>query len=179
MVNSSDENAIRDDPGAAAVSNVFDVNRDGFVNSSDESAARANSATLKFIKISANTPLAPDAASAVTLDVSVGPTVASDVVVAKAAAPASSGDTGLASGLASLLSSLKTGTLPPLRLDWMASEFKKVDLNSGAAATIFEALAAADAKLTRSILVEADKIADELGLDDTLLDSIMVELGLE
>ena len=38
----------------------------------------------------------------------------------------------------------------------------------GAAATIFEALATADTKVTRSILVEADKVADELGLDDAL-----------
>ena len=85
----------------------------------------------------------------------------------------------MASGLTALLNSLKTGTLPPLRLDWLSSELKNVNLNSGAAATIFEALAAADTKLTRSILVEADKVADELGLDDSLLDSILVDLGLE
>jgi hypothetical protein len=96
------------------------------------------------------------------------------------AAPASSGgDTGLASGLTSLLNSLKTGTLPPLRLDWLASRLENVNLNSGVAATIFEALAVADTKLTRSILTEADKVADQLGLDDTLLDSILVDLGLE
>ena len=95
------------------------------------------------------------------------------------AAPSASGDTGIASGLAALLGSLKTGTLPPLRLDLLSSDLTNVNLNTSAAATIFEALAAADTKLTRSILTEADKIADELGLDDSPLDSILVDLGLE
>ena len=154
------------------MTNIYDFNKDGFVNSSDENAARGNGATVKFIKIAANTPLAPDASPSVAPDLSVAPAVT--------AAPASSGgDTGLASGLTSLLNSLKTGTLPPLRLDWLASRLENVNLNSGVAATIFEALAVADTKLTRSILVEADKVADQLGLDDTLLDSILVDLGLE
>ncbi len=173
MVNSSDESAIRDAPGTAKVTNAFDVNKDGFVNSSDENTARANYATLKFIKIVGNTPLAPAAAP----DLAVAPAVASD---ATAAAPASSsGDTGLASGLASLLGNLKSETLPSLRLDLLSSQLTHVNLNTGAAATIFEALAAADTKLTRSILVEVDNVADELGLDDTLLYSILLDLGLE
>ena len=174
IVNSSDENAIRDDSGAAAVTNVFDVNKDGFVNSSDESAARANSATLKFIKIAANTPLAPDAAPAVAPAITLAPALTS----AGEFSGTFSGDSGIASGLASLLGSLKSGTLPPLRLDLLPSELTHVNLNSGAAAMIFEALAAADTKLTRSILVEDDEVADKLGLDDELLDSILVDLGL-
>ncbi len=93
--------------------------------------------------------------------------------------PASTGDTGKPSGLTALLNCLKTGTLPPLRLDWLSSELTNVNLNSGAAATIFEALATADTTLTRSILVEADKVADESGLDDELLESILVDLRLE
>ncbi len=175
ITSSTDENAARSHNGSATVSNVFDYNKDGFVNSSDENAARNNGATIKFIKIAANTPLAPDAAPSVAPDVSVAPAVTSGT----SAAAAGSGDTGLASGLASLLGSLKTGTLPPLRLDWLSSELTNVNLNSGAAATIFEGLAVADTKLTRSILVEADKVADELGLDDGLLDSILADLGLE
>ncbi len=172
ITSSTDENAARSHGGTATVTNIFDFNKDGFVNSSDENAARGNGATVKFIKIAANTPLAPDASPSVAPDLSVAPAVT--------AAPASSGgDTGLASGLTSLLNSLKTGTLPPLRLDWLASRLENVNLNSGVAATIFEALAVADTKLTRSILTEADKVADQLGLDDTLLDSILVDLGLE
>ncbi len=172
ITSSTDENAARSHGGTATVTNIYDFNKDGFVNSSDENAARGNGATVKFIKIAANTPLAPDAFPSVAPDLSVAPAVS--------AAPASSGgDTGLASGPTSLLNSLKTGTLPPLRLDWLASQLENVNLNSGVAATIFEALAVADTKLTRSILTEADKVADQLGLDDTLLDSILVDLGLE
>ena len=75
--------------------------------------------------------------------------------------------------------SLKTGTLPPTRLDWLASELNSVNLNSGAAATIFEALATADTKTTRPRLAEADRNADDLGLDDPLLDWIFMDLDLE
>ena len=115
-------------------------------------------------------------APAVAPDVTATPAVTSDATAAPAT---SSGDTGLASSLANLLGGLKTSALPALRLDWLASELKNENLNSGAAATIFEALAAADTKVTRSILVEADEVAGELGLDDALLDSILVDLGLE
>ncbi len=171
ITSSTDENAARNHAGTAVVTNVFDYNKDGFVNSSDENAARNNGATIKFIKIAANTPLAPDGAAAVAPDLAVAPVTT--------VTPASTGDTGMASGLTALLNCLKTGTLPPLRLDWLSSELTNVNLNSGAAATIFEALATADTKLTRSILVEADKVADESGLDDELLESILVDLRLE
>ncbi len=171
ITSSTDENAARSHSGSATVTNVFDYNKDGFVNSSDENAARNNGTTVKFIKIAANTPLVPDAAPAVAPDVSVAP--------ATTVAPASTGDSGIASGLTALLNSLKTSTLPPLRLDWLSSELNNVNRNSGVATTIFEALATADTKLTRSILVEANKVADELGVDDALLDSILVDLGLE
>ena len=101
------------------------------------------------------------------------------VTPATTALPASTGDKGIASGLAALLNSLKTSTLPPLRLDLLAGELKSLDLNTGIAATVFEALATADTKVTRSILVEVDKIIGELGLDNALLDSILLNLGLE
>ena len=148
ITSSTDENAARSHSGTATVTNIYDFNKDGFVNSSDENAARGNGATIKFIKIAANTPLAPDASPSVAPDLSVAP-----AVTACPGEHGSGGDTGLASGLTSLLNSLKTGTLPPLRLDWLASRLENVNLNSGVAATIFEALAAADTKLTRSILV--------------------------
>jgi hypothetical protein len=48
--------------------------------------------------------------------------------------------------------------------------------SSGAQTKIFEALAqAADAQET---LEQLDSIADELGVDDELLDSLLTELGL-
>ncbi len=158
IVSSSDESGAHSHSGSATLTNAnapFDYNRDGFVNSSDESAARGNFGEMHFIQILANTPLAPDAAPAVAPNLSVAPAPAT-----------SSGDSGMASGLASL----KPGALPPLRLDWLSSELKNVNLNSGVTATIFEALVTADTELTRSILVKADKISDELWIDDALLD---------
>ncbi len=105
--------------------------------------------------------------------------VAAAVTTEAAVPPATTGDTGLASALSGLSGSLKTGTLPPPRLDWLASELKDADLKAGAAATIFEAVAVAKTKPARSILVEAGTDADGLGLDDSLLDSILVDLGVE
>jgi hypothetical protein len=35
------------------------------------------------------------------------------------------------------------------------------------------------AAMSRSILVKADQVADALNLDETLLDSLLVKLGLE
>ena len=40
ITSSTDENAARNHNGTATVTNVFDYNKDGFVNSSDENAAR-------------------------------------------------------------------------------------------------------------------------------------------
>ena len=80
ITSSTDENAARNHNGTATVTNVFDYNKDGFVNSSDENAARNNGATIKFIKIAANTPLAPDAAPTVTPDLSVAPAVTPDTM---------------------------------------------------------------------------------------------------
>ncbi len=176
ITSSTDENAARSHGGTATVTNIYDFNKDGFVNSSDENAARGNGATIKFIKIAANTPLAPGASPSMAPDLSVAPAVTSDATVVAASA----GDTGLASGLSNLLHSLKVATLPPLRLDLLSNELKNVNLKSGVAATIFETLATADMKgLGRSIFVETAKIVDEMGLDNALLDSILVDLGLE
>ena len=61
ITRSTDENGARSHAGIATLTNVYDYNKDGFVNSSDENAARGNGGTIKFIKIAANTPLAPDA----------------------------------------------------------------------------------------------------------------------
>ncbi len=89
ITSSTDENGARSHAGIATVSNIYDYNKDGFVNSSDENAARGNGATIKFIKIAANTPLAPDASPTVTPAVTVSPaTTASPAITsAPAAAP--------------------------------------------------------------------------------------------
>ena len=75
-----------------------------------------------------------------------------------------------------------TGIQPP---PWLAGRLSNINLNTGLAATIIEDLAKAaasqglEAKLAKTILADADEIADALHLDDALLDSVLVELGLE
>ena len=76
---------------------------------------------------------------------------------------------------------MSSGQIP----GWIASRLSNINLNTGIAATIIDDLAKAaagkglEAKLARTILVDADKVADALHLDDTLLDSVLAELGLE
>ena len=53
-----------------------------------------------------------------------------------------------------------------------------MDLNSGPIARYFEHLADQNTPAARKILVAADKVADRLGLDDSLLDSLLADLGL-
>ena len=68
---------------------------------------------------------------------------------------------------------------------WISSRLSNINLNTGIAATIIDDLAKAaagkglEAKLARTVLLDADKIADALHLDDSLLDSVLVNLGLE
>jgi hypothetical protein len=52
-------------------------------------------------------------------------------------------------------------------------------LNSGPLANYFQHLAHEDTPKAKAILVEADQVAEELGLDDELLDSLLVKLVLE
>jgi hypothetical protein len=58
-------------------------------------------------------------------------------------------------------------------------DLSSIDLNSGKIANFLEHLAEQDTPRARSLLVKADQVADALGLDDTLLDSILSDLGLE
>ena len=54
-----------------------------------------------------------------------------------------------------------------------------LDLNSGPIARFFTHLAEINTPTSRAILVAADQIADALGLDDSLLDSLLADLGSE
>ena len=101
--NATDENAARLNNSAATITNPYDFNRDRFVNSSDESIARANSGSLRYIKILSNTPLAPASvpstvvpAAAVAIPAAVG-------IASATPAVASGVETGLDSGLAARL----------------------------------------------------------------------------
>jgi hypothetical protein len=57
-------------------------------------------------------------------------------------------------------------------------ELKRIDLNHGPVAKNLEHLAHENTAKSRAILVKADQLADSLGLDDELLDSMLAGLGL-
>ncbi|MBI3840193.1 MAG: hypothetical protein HY288_19905, partial [Planctomycetia bacterium] len=91
-----------------------------------------------------------------------------------APASAGGGDAGVASALASTSTSTTTPTIPA----WIVNRLSHLDLNHGPIAKYLLHLAHENTPKAREILVAADKIADFLGLDDTLLDAILVRLGL-
>jgi hypothetical protein len=66
-------------------------------------------------------------------------------------------------------------TIPP----WLPNRLAHLDLNHGPIAKYFQHLAHENTAKSRAILVKADQVADALGLDDALLDSLMVRLKLE
>ncbi len=206
ITSSTDENGARSHGGTAAITNIYDYNRDGFVNSSDENAARSGNTAMKFIKVASNAPLAPNASPAIVPAVSPAVSVtpatvavpaATSPVGATAASTATSpspvsaivgisarrGDTGLASGLANLLVSARRHTPLPSRLDMPSGGPQKTNLDSGAAATIFGALAKADAKTAvaanHKIGNLSDSVTDKRELDDTRLHWLLLDLGLD
>ncbi len=146
-VNTSDEIGARTGGGfLLPVTNVYDFNKDTIVNTSDEVLARTHTAFLLRINIPAAGPLA---------------------------APAAVVDDGSGSGVASALAVDATPATGPRLPGWISSRLAKVDLNSGPVANLFRHLAEADTPRSRAILAGADRIADALGLDDTLLDSLI------
>jgi hypothetical protein len=147
--------------------NVFDYNRDGLVSSVDQLLARNNAQTLdatRYINIPISGPFSP-----------LPPSVNS--VADSGAAPAAGNSGAVASALASTLSS-PSPSLPPTSA-WIVDRLSHVDLDSGPVAKYLEHLTEEDTARSRAILVKADQVADALNLDDTLLDSLLVKLGLE
>ena len=69
FTNATDDLDARAHTGLATITNVWDYNKDGFVNASDSLAARV-SGSIRFIKVG-NPPAAPEAAPAVTSDSAV------------------------------------------------------------------------------------------------------------
>jgi len=61
----------------------------------------------------------------------------------------------------------------------VARRLENVDLNTGRIADFFQHLADQNTAGTRKLLVKIDAVADELGLDHELLDSLLSDLGLE
>ncbi len=158
IVNVTDELGARNNPAGVLtnipVTNLFDYNRDGAVNTTDALAARNNPTNtgnvVRYISV-ANPPAAPEASPA-----------ADDGGVASALSTASAGG------------ALSSAGVPR----WLVNRLQNVDLNSGPIARFFEHLADQNTPGTRKILVAADKVADELGLEHDLLESLLEDLGL-
>jgi hypothetical protein len=89
VVSSSDENAVRANNGIATVSNLYDVNKDASVNSSDEATARSHNTALTYIKIAGNAPLAPLVTPSATVALSGLTTTSAATTSAATASPAS------------------------------------------------------------------------------------------
>ena len=78
-----------------------------------------------------------------------------------------------------MVSSATPGPLAPAIGAWIVNRLSRVDLNNGPVATYLEHLAEDDTAKSRAILVAADRVADALDLDDTLLDSLLAGMGLD
>jgi hypothetical protein len=149
------------------ITNIFDYNRDGLVNSVDQLLARNNTQTLgatRYINIAAAGPFAP--------------------LPPQGESSSDSGATGLASGNGTVASALAASTSGPTQSRppipaWMVNRLSHLDWNSGPVAKYFEQLAHQNTAKARAILIQADRAADVLNLDDTLLDSLLVNLGLD
>ncbi len=158
--NTADEFGARNNPKGfgnfALVDFVYDYNKDRQVNTADQLLSRNNGTGFgtQLVKINIGTagPLAPE----------------------------DGGDTGIASALASTattstVSTSNVASLPP----GISHRLAGLDLNSGRIATFFQHLADQDTPGTRKILTKIDAVADELGLDDHVLDGLLASLGLE
>ena len=91
-------------------------------------------------------------------------------------APAAIGDPRVASALVSS-SATSIPTLPNVP-PWISYRLIQPDLNHGLIAKYFEHLADENTAEAKSLFVEADQLANEYGLDDELLDSLVVGLTL-
>jgi transposase len=62
---------------------------------------------------------------------------------------------------------------------WLTNRIEGIDLNSGSPAKLFQYLHDTNSPRSRALLQKFDAVADALGLDDKLLDSLLADLGLE
>jgi hypothetical protein len=80
-------------------------------------------------------------------------------------------------GVAQALAATVPSGLPKVP-GWLTSRLGSVDLNTGKVADLFTKLAEVNTPGTRSILLAANQVTNALGLDDTLLESLIADLGL-
>ena len=140
------------------ITNIYDYDRSRTVDPADVLIARNN----------------PDGSISAPKALNITGSLAPDTGGGGASSAAAvAGDSGISSGLADSASASSAPKVPT----WLANRLANVDLNSGRIATFFEDLAAKDTPKARKILIAADEVADSLGLDDDLLDSLVAGLG--
>jgi ELWxxDGT repeat protein len=158
--------------------NIYDFNRDGAVGAADitfdQIHGTTNSTGLVVINIGASGPFAPPPAA---------PSASSAASASGAGEPRA-----LALGLQSVASAVAVSAVsqsppPPAIPRWTVNrlahvDLKRIDLNRGPIAKYFEHVAHENTAKSRAILVKADQAADALGLDDELLDTLLVKLGV-
>lgn len=158
IVNTTDELAARNNPASLIsnipLTNMFDYNRDGQVNTTDALASRNNPTSIAnalcFINL-ANPPAAPEASPA-------------------------SDNGAVASALSAPAASVET-TSPGAPRQFV-DRLEGLDLNGGLIGKFFEHLTNRTAPQAKKILAAVDQLADQFGLDDSLLDSLLADLGL-
>ena len=124
FTNATDDLDARAHSGVATITNIYDYNKDGFVNSSDSLAARTTG-SIRFIKIG-NPPSAPEA------DPSASPSASPLVTTPARQRLQWRQRHRLGDALAT--TNLSSGQIP----GWIASRLSNVNLNTGIAATIIE-----------------------------------------
>ena len=150
IITSADTTQVRLHPGLGVpVDYLYDINKDGNITSADTTQVRLNAGQLPWIDVSSGGPLAPASGGS-----------------------SSNGDSGVSSGLASTSSGGSS--------NWVAGRLASMgDLNTGSAASYFQSLASSGTAEAVAMLVAADAEADNLGLDDELLDSRLAERRAE
>jgi hypothetical protein len=141
------------------------------VDASDALLARTNPFSLRLLNVN---PLnfAPD----------TGPSLSPSVTIVTSPSPTPSVDaaTGVTSTLASAATSSPSLNIAPIGTSqWLAGAHASVNLSTGSPARYFESLGSPNASASKALLEDIDPAADELGLDDAMLDSLLADLGLE
>jgi hypothetical protein len=140
--------------------NIYGFNKDGLVNGPDVTDAQSHGTIAKtWLNLTNKGTRGP---------------IAPEIV------PPASGNAVVSSALVSSSQSPATPTIPP----WLASRLahlalNRIDLNSGQLANFFEHLAHENTAKSRAIVVEAEQVADAVGLDDEVIDGPLIDLGLE
>jgi len=160
ITNVTDELHARNNPKSLLnnipITNIDDFNRDSRVDLADQLIARNNPTSnlngTFTINVLGAGPFAPDAGPSASPQTSTG----SDSAVASA-----------------LTVAAITGGSNPTVPAWIATRLASVDLNGGVVAKVFNYLDHVHSTGALKILEAVDKVADTLGLDDDLLDSIL------